>query len=135
MTPNYPNHIIFFDGICNLCNRSVIFIINRDKKNIFSFAALQWPISKEVLGNKFPENSNFNSIIYYENGEIHTLSTAVLRILKKLPFPYSILYYHIIIPKFIRDSIYKYISRKRYYFFGKMNRCMIPHKEILDKFL
>jgi predicted DCC family thiol-disulfide oxidoreductase YuxK len=135
MKPNYPKHIIFFDGVCNLCNSSINFIIKKDKENIFSFAALQWPISKEILKEKYPENSNFKSILYYEDGEIHTLSTAVLKILKKLPFPYSFLYGYITIPKFIRDRIYKIISKNRYYCFGKKNSCMIPKKEIIDKFL
>ena len=135
MFQKLPDHIIFFDGVCNLCNSSVNFVIRRDKKNIFHFASLQWPVARKVLAGNFPDEDNFETILYFENGKIFEKSTAVLRIARKLGFPWNLAYGFIIIPRFLSDGVYMLISRNRYKWFGKKEECMIPTAEVKNKFL
>ena len=132
---NFPNHIILFDGVCNLCNSSVNFVIRHDKRNIFHFASLQWSVARDLLEESYPEGGNFHTILYYENGKIFEKSTAVLKIARQLGFPWKVAYCFIIIPKFIRDAVYMFISRNRYKWFGKRDKCMIPSPELKNKFL
>lgn len=132
---NLPNHIILFDGVCNLCNSSVNFVIRHDKRNIFHFASLQWNVAKDLLEESYPEGDDFQTILYYENGKIFDKSTAVLRIARQFGFPWKFAYGFIIIPRFIRDAVYMIISRNRYKWFGKRDKCMIPSPELKNKFL
>jgi predicted DCC family thiol-disulfide oxidoreductase YuxK len=132
---NLPNHIIFFDGVCNLCNSSVNFVIRHDKQNIFHFASIQWDVTRDLLAENYPEEDYFQTILYYENGRIFEKSTAVLRIARKLGFPWKAAYGFIIVPKFIRNAIYMLISRNRYKWFGKKDKCMVPSPGLKNKFL
>ena len=127
--------IIIFDGICMLCNNSVDFIIKHDRERKFKFAALQWDASIKILSDKKLNQTANNSIILIENQKIYTSSTAVLRILKRLPLPYYLMYGLIIIPPFIRNPIYNLISKKRYKWFGKKDSCTLPSKEPSERFL
>jgi len=126
---------ILFDGVCNLCNGFVQFIIVRDKKRYFRFASLQSDYVASL--NLDAENliSDMNTVILLENGHIYTKSAAVLRIIRHLRFPYPIAYMFIIIPSSIRDFVYNWISRNRYKWFGKREACMIPTPDLLDRFL
>ncbi len=130
-----PDHIIFFDGVCNLCNSSVNFIIRHDKHEIFHFASLQWKISRKILGKEYPENEHYESVIYYEKGKVFQRSEAALRIAKKLDPPYSFLSSLRIIPSFLRDPVYMYISKNRYKWFGKKDSCMLPSPSLRNRFL
>lgn len=128
----FGEHIVFFDGMCNLCSSAVQFVLKRDKKAFFQFSSLQSDFAKKHL----PENlTNMQSIVYLEKGQIFTQSTAVLKIVKHLDGCWPILYILIIIPKFIRDFIYNYIAKNRYKWFGKKAACMIPEKNYADRFL
>lgn len=135
MIQKHPEHIILFDGVCNLCNSSVNFVIRHDKRSIFHFASLQWDVAGELLAENYPEGDDFETILYYENGKIFKKSTAVLRIARQLGFPWKIAYGFIIVPKFIREPVYMIISRNRYKWFGKRDKCMIPSPELKNKFL
>lgn len=127
--------IILFDGVCNLCNSSVNFVIKHDKNNYFRFAALQSETGKQLL-NRFNIGSSFtDSFVLIENNKAYTRSTAALRVAKHLNKLYPILYTFIIIPPFLRDSIYDYIARNRYKWFGKKEQCLIPTDELKSKFL
>ena len=131
-------YIVLFDGICNLCNKSVQFIIKHDSKNKFVFASLQTDAAKNILlhkNSKKINNSNLNTILLVKNDCVYQESTAVLLILKELKIPINLLFAFIIIPKFIRDYFYKIISKKRYDWFGKTDSCWIPEKKIVDRFL
>ncbi len=135
---NKINNIILFDGVCNLCNSSIQFIIKKDKKNVFTFASLQSDAAKNILLQYFPKkknNNRFNTIYLIKNGTVLTESTAILHVFKELKLPYKLLFWFIIIPKFIRDIIYKFISKNRYKWFGKKDTCMVPTKELKSKFL
>ena len=127
--------IIFFDGVCNLCNSSVNFIIKRDKRNKFKFAVFQSDIGKELLIMHNYSSKNFDTLVLLKDNTIHTKSTAALLISKELNSFWKLFYIFIIIPKFLRDFIYLYISRNRYKWFGKKDSCMLPSSEIKSRFL
>ncbi len=128
-------HIILFDGVCNLCNGFVQFVIKNDSENYFQFAPLQSEIGTEIQKKAALNPKNLSSVVYYKNGEIHTKSTAALEIgkkLKKWSVLSSILF---IFPKFFRDFIYDFIAKNRYKWYGKTDSCMIPTPELQNKFL
>jgi len=127
--------IIFFDGVCNLCTGSVKFVIKRDKKDQFRFAALQ---SEEAERYLSPFNLNLkdlNTIILLEDGKVYKRSTAALRIARHLDAGWPLLYSFIIIPEVIRDYLYKQIANRRYKLWGKEESCMVPTAELKTKFI
>ena len=127
--------IILFDGFCNLCIASVQFIINRDSKDIFRFVPIQSDIGKEIILNKEIDCLKNNSIILIKENSVNYRSSAVLHILYYLNTMWKFLIVFYIIPYPIRDFIYNLISKKRYFLFGKKNKCMVPDKNINSKFL
>ncbi len=128
--------VLFFDGECNLCNRTVQFIIKHDRKKIFLFAPLQTAPGKDALENVQKQDGfTPDSIILFYNGKYFIRSTAALRVLKLLGGLWSWLFVGIVLPRFVRDGIYDYVSRNRYKWFGKRDECMIPTPDLLDRFL
>ena len=127
--------IILFDGVCNLCNSSVQFIIKRDKKQHFLYASLQSDAGQDILLQFQLENSDFDSIILVDNEKVYQKSTAILKIFKHLSSAWKLSYGFIIIPKIIRDFVYTIIAKNRYKWFGKKETCMIPTKELKMRFL
>ncbi len=122
------NPLILFDGICNLCNNTVDFIIRKDKKRLFRFVPLQSESGIIILQNfQVPENTD--SIILIWREEIYTESEAVLKIASMLPYPWGIAKAFKILPSFLRNHIYRWIARNRYNWFGKKNTCRIPTDE------
>ncbi|WP_298496607.1 thiol-disulfide oxidoreductase DCC family protein [uncultured Algibacter sp.] len=139
MKVGVPKHkqIILFDGVCNLCNSSVLYVIKRDKKQLFMFAPLQSDVGRHVI-EKFKINtSKIDSIILYhpEKEIIHYKSTAALKIASQLPFPTKALAIFLIVPSFIRNWVYDFIASNRYKWYGKKETCMIPTPELKSKFL
>lgn len=130
------NHkIILFDGVCNLCNGAVTFIINRDKKDVFKFAALQSEIGRGLTSKFNIDTSKVDSIILIDGDKHYEKSSAALRIAKQLSGAYPLLFGFMILPKFIRNAVYDYIARNRYKWFGKRESCMIPTPELKSRFL
>ena len=129
------NRVILFDGVCNFCNSTVNFVIERDKKTIIKFAALQSDAGQQLLKQFNLSTSQFNSFIYIEDGKVFTQSTAALRVCKNLSALWPLLYGFIMVPEFIRDGIYKWIAKNRYKWFGKKDQCMIPSPEVRSRFL
>lgn len=126
------NHkIILFDGVCNLCNSAINFVIKRDKKNVFKFATLQSEYA-EKLGL---DASKMDSIVLIDGENQYSKSSAALHIARQLSSGYPLLYAFIVLPKFFRDWVYDYIAKNRYKWFGKKERCMIPTPELQEKFL
>jgi predicted DCC family thiol-disulfide oxidoreductase YuxK len=126
---------IFFDGVCNLCNSTVQFIIKKDTKNIFSFASLQSDAARNIL-LQYPEESfELNSIILISSHKVYLKSSAVLRIFWKLGKGYKLLFAFWIVPKPIRDVVYDYIAKNRYKWFGKSETCMLPNEDLKKRFL
>ncbi len=127
--------IILFDGVCNLCNRAVIFVIKRDKKNVIHFAPLQSDTAKALLANCNMQIEEMKTFVFIEKGEAYTQSTAALKVCRYLSGLWRLLYGFIIVPVFIRDGIYKWVAKNRYRWFGQKNECMIPTPELQAKFL
>lgn len=127
--------IILFDGVCNLCNGAVVFIIKRDKKDCYRFAALQSDTGREYTAGYRVDTSETDSMVLIENDRCHTKSSAALRIARHLSGAYPLLYGFIILPKGIRDRLYDIIANNRYRWFGRKDRCMIPTPELKKKFL
>ncbi|MDQ6845411.1 MAG: thiol-disulfide oxidoreductase DCC family protein [Bacteroidota bacterium] len=127
--------IILFDGVCNLCNGAVQFVIKRDKHNSIQFAPLQTETAHKLLADHHLPIGEMQSFILIENGNAYTRSTAALRVCRYLKGLWPLMYGLIIVPKFIRDGIYNWIARNRYRWFGQKNECMIPTPELQSKFL
>jgi predicted DCC family thiol-disulfide oxidoreductase YuxK len=128
--------IILFDGICNLCNGSVIFILKREKDPVFQFASIQSEAGKQLLEwCRLPSNYS-QAVVYIENGKVHLGSTAALKIGRNLIFPWSLLSCGgFVFPKFIRDWVYNQIAQHRYQWFGKKDLCMVPTESLKARFL
>lgn len=127
--------IIFFDGVCNLCQGAIQFIIVRDPKDHFKFASLQSKYAKEKLLPFNVDPAIGDSIVLLENGKVYEHSTAALRIAKGLNGLWPLLYAFIIVPKFIRDGVYRWIAKNRYRWFGKSESCWVPTPALKSKFL
>ena len=134
-TTEINNPVIFFDGVCNLCNSSVQFVIKRDPKANFRFASLQSDLAKQLLPKGLSEDDNLQSIVMLSGDTVYTKSTAALRVAKKLSGLWPVLYLFMLIPKFLRDAVYDFIARNRYKWFGKKDECMIPTPEMKERFL
>jgi predicted DCC family thiol-disulfide oxidoreductase YuxK len=127
--------IILFDGICNLCNSSINFVIKRDKKDEFRFTALQEEPGISLLKRHHIDTKDTDSIILIENDIVYVKSSAALRVSRKLSGAWPLMYVFMIIPTFIRNGVYDYIAKNRYKWYGKQDSCMIPNPELNDKFL
>lgn len=127
--------IILFDGVCNLCNSTINFIIDQDKKDLFRFAALQSEQGKKFQ-EKFALNPNeLNSVILIDEDKIYFKSDAVLIITEELGFPFRILNWFSFLPKSFKNSVYDLVAKNRYVMFGKKDFCRVPTPELRSKFL
>ena len=127
-------NLLLFDGVCNLCNGFVQFVILHDKKKKFKFSSLQSSFSQALIAENYPELKEMKTIAYITNGEMMVRSTAALYILKDLGGIFSLTFGAMIIPAFIRDFFYNWLSARRYKFFGKSAVCMVPTAELRERF-
>lgn len=127
--------VILFDGVCNLCNTSVQFVLKHDKKQHFLFASLQSDAASKVLLQFNVTNSNSGTIILIEEGKLYEKSTAVLRIAKKLNPIWNLFYFFIFLPESIRDFVYDIVAKNRYRWFGKSNHCLINTPQNANRFI
>ncbi len=127
--------VIMFDGVCNLCNASVNFVIDRDSDRYFRYAPLQSDAGQRFLKKHGKSVSDFDSVILDEGDRFFTQSTAALRIARKLDGAWPLLYGFIIIPPFLRNLVYNIIARNRYKWFGRKDECRIPTPELKSLFL
>ena len=135
---NLPENkkIILFDGVCNLCDNTIQYVIKHDKKDVFRFVPLQSDLGKEILNYLKIDTSKMDSIVLYEPGVAYFYkSDAALEIVKDLSgfSKWSIIFK--IIPSGLRNPIYDYVARNRYKWYGKKDVCMIPTPELKAKFL
>ena len=128
------NNLILFDGVCNLCNSSVNFIVKNDSKHIFRFASLQSEIGQRILKQHHKNTTEFNSVILINEEKFYEKSDAVLQIVKDLN-GLSWLSIFRFVPRFIRDVVYDFIAANRYSIFGKSETCRIPSPEERELFL
>ncbi len=133
--PTPSNPVIIFDGVCNLCNSSVQFIIRNDAKRHFRFASLQSNFGQSILKQFNLPTNELDSFILLDKGKITVKSTGALQVAKKLSGAWPLLYIFIIVPAFMRDAVYEFIGRNRYKWFGKKEACWLPTPEIKALFL
>lgn len=130
------NPVIFFDGVCNLCNSAVNFVIDHDPKRAFRFAALQSEAARNLLGpEKAKAQSTLSTVLLVEGGLISTRSTAALRVARRLGFPWNALYIFTLVPTPLRDWVYNVVADHRYRWFGKRETCRVPTPELKRLFL
>ncbi|TKD65991.1 thiol-disulfide oxidoreductase DCC family protein [Flavobacterium sp. ASW18X] len=128
--------IILFDGVCNLCNGAVQFIIKRDKRSVFKFASLQSEIGKRLTKERGIDTELLDSIILIEPGiAYYSKSTAALQIMKSFGGIWNLTRLFTVLPEGFRDIVYDFIAKNRYKWFGKKDACMIPTPELQSRFL
>ena len=131
-----PNHaIILFDGVCNLCTSTIQFIIKRDPQGYFTFASLQSEIGRQLLEEHGLQPDALDTFVLVEGSRCFTRSDAALRIAQHLSGGWSLVRVLSLIPKPVRDWGYTVLARYRYRWFGTHETCMVPSRDILDRFL
>ncbi|MCF7973002.1 MAG: thiol-disulfide oxidoreductase DCC family protein [Phycisphaerae bacterium] len=130
-----PSHIVLFDGVCVLCEASVRFIIKHDKAGLFKFAAAQSEAGKQIQSELGTDAMAYQTMILIRHGKAYYKSDAALEIAGSLSSPWKALAWFKILPRWLRDSIYSGIARRRYRWFGRKSACMIPSDSLRDRFL
>jgi predicted DCC family thiol-disulfide oxidoreductase YuxK len=126
--------ILFYDGVCNLCNGTVRFVLKRDRKQAFRFAALQSDYACDALA-RFGVTPELDTIYLLDGGVLYGRSSAALRIARQLRFPWPLMTVFLIVPKPIRDGVYNWVGRNRYRWFGRTDACQIPDANARNRFL
>jgi predicted DCC family thiol-disulfide oxidoreductase YuxK len=135
MSPSSSDKIIFFDGVCNLCNGFVQFIIKRDRSAKFRFASLQSEYARARLTQAHRDPGELYSIIFMDGTNLLERSDAVLEIARHLGGPWSLLTSFKILPRRLRDALYNFVAGNRYRWFGRQDQCMIPTPELKARFV
>ncbi len=135
--PDTAHGIVLFDGVCNLCNASVQFILDRDPRGHFRFASLQSEAGVKALRahGRAPSTGDPDSVVLIEGGRLYDRSDAALRIARRLDGAWPVLAVLFVVPRFIRDAAYKFIARNRYRWFGRTEECRIPSPALRARFL
>jgi len=135
--PNKTNsdQVLLFDGVCNLCNATVQYVIRNDRQKVISFASLQSNFGLQVLSeNKF-DTTSLKTVVYLKNGKVFSKSAAFLLLMRDLGGWHKLMLVFWIIPKFLRDAVYDLIAKNRYAVFGKRDECYVPTPELLERFI
>ncbi len=127
--------IILFDGVCILCQRFVDFIIKHDPSAKIKFSAIQSERGIKLLKQAGFLHGQTEFIVYLREGECFSKSLAILELMSDLGGIWKLFYGFIILPKFLRDFFYDFLAKRRYWFFGRMDSCMIPSTENRIRFL
>lgn len=129
--------IVLFDGVCNLCSASVRFMIARDPKARLRFAAIQSDAGRKLMREHgMPDfEGDPDSIVLVDGDRVYEQSSAALRIARTLTFPWWLLFSWIIVPRFLRDPVYRFIAKRRYEWFGKQETCLVPTPELRARFI
>jgi predicted DCC family thiol-disulfide oxidoreductase YuxK len=127
--------IVIFDGVCNLCNASVDFIIRQDTAGVFKVTANQHETGQRILREQGLDPSQVDTVFLYEAGHLYRRSTAALRIARRLGFPWSLLYAFIVVPAPLRDAVYRVVANNRYRWFGQKETCRLPTSEERARFV
>ena len=131
---NNPS-IIIFDGVCNLCNAAVRFIINRDPQGKFAFTPMHSALADELIAQHGIPNVSEDTLLLIKDNQCFVYSDAVLEIARELTGWWHLLNLFKFIPKSIRDSMYKLVARNRYRLFGQRETCMVPSQDVRKRFL
>jgi predicted DCC family thiol-disulfide oxidoreductase YuxK len=129
--------IVFFDGVCDLCNGVVQFILDRDPHESFTFAPLQSEAAGRLLTARgiTLDREALDSVILVEGDEVYLRSDAALRIARRLSAPWPAAFVFIVVPRFVRDAVYTWVARNRYRWFGRSEQCRVPNPELRARFL
>jgi predicted DCC family thiol-disulfide oxidoreductase YuxK len=127
--------IVFFDGVCNLCNGTVQFLLKIDKHQRLQFGSLQGESAKRILPTYQISPEKLSSIIFIHQNKVYTESSAVLEIFSVIGGPWTTLYIFKLIPSYIRNGIYRIVARYRYKWFGKRSSCRVPTPSERERFL
>ncbi|SDJ92487.1 Predicted thiol-disulfide oxidoreductase YuxK, DCC family [Halovenus aranensis] len=127
--------VLLFDGVCNLCNWSVQFIIERDPEGVFSFAPLQSAAAGTLLARHGLDPDHLDSVVLVEEDRCYTGSTAALRAAAHLGGVYRLLWSLRFVPRQVRDRVYDFVAERRYDWFGRRDQCMVPGPDIEARFL
>jgi predicted DCC family thiol-disulfide oxidoreductase YuxK len=134
MSEALPTRVVLFDGVCNVCNAAVNFIIDRDRAGKFQFASLESDVGRRLCGTHgVPAGAD--SIALIEDGVAYTESAAVLRIARELDGAWPLLFSLVVLPRPIRNRAYRYFAAHRYAWFGKQDSCRVPTPDIRRRFL
>jgi len=129
------NPVVLFDGVCNLCNGAVQFIIRHDPEARFRFASLQSPVGERLRGELGIDGQALDSVILVADGRWYQESDAVLRIARGLGGLWRVVGISRLVPRSLRDRVYRFIARNRYRWFGKVEACWVPTPELRTRFL
>jgi predicted DCC family thiol-disulfide oxidoreductase YuxK len=129
------DHIILFDGICNLCSAFLHFVYQNDKRSVFKFAWIQSEQGTEILEQLQMPTHHYNTIVYIAGGRHYIKSTAFLEIVRYLRFPWPLLRIGYVVPLVIRERIYDLVASYRYKIFGKKESCQMPTGDLRSRFL
>lgn len=128
--------ILYFDGVCNLCNSTVQFIIKKDKRKELKFASLQSEVGQKVSKQLEEKYGNTpDSLVLQHKGKLHIKSDAALQVSRLMGGVWPILAIFLIIPRFVRNAVYDWVARNRYKWYGKQDECMMPTKELKERFI
>ncbi|MTH55527.1 DUF393 domain-containing protein [Bacillus mangrovi] len=127
--------VIFYDGVCNLCSGAVQFMIKHDRYKKFKFASLQSKAGELMLLSQSLDPVRFDSFVLTSGEKVYLKSDAALKVAGMLPFPWKLLGIFRLIPRPLRDSLYGFIARNRYKWFGKKEQCMLPDPSVKERFL
>lgn len=130
---NFP--VILFDGVCNLCNASVQWVLQRDRAGQFRFAALQSETGQHLLAAHGLDQASFDTVVLADGDRIFTRSDAALEIARRLGGPWSWLAVLRWIPRRLRDAVYNWVARNRYRWFGRQEACLLPRPEWKERFV
>jgi predicted DCC family thiol-disulfide oxidoreductase YuxK len=131
----FPQPLILFDGVCNLCTHSVQFVIQRDAKQQFRFASIQSDLGQKVLQQYGLSTTKINTVVLLNNNQIYTHSTAALHIAQHLGGLWQLASLALWIPAPLRDMVYTFVAQNRYRWFGKQESCWLPTPELKNRFL
>lgn len=127
--------VILFDGVCNLCNGFVQWVIRRDPHGRFRFAALQSHAAQQLVAGHPVRPTDMETVLYVRDGRVRERSTAVLHIMKDIGGLWRLMFVFMVLPRFIRNGIYTWVARNRYKWRGKRESCMIPTPELRERFI
>lgn len=128
--------IILFDGVCNLCNSFVQFVIRHDSAGHFQFTSLQSEVGQKLLAQYGTTvAASPETVVLIEQGRLYTHSTAVLHILRGLGGAWQLFYAALLVPRVVRDALYRFVAQHRYQWFGQQDACMLPTPELAQRFL
>jgi predicted DCC family thiol-disulfide oxidoreductase YuxK len=133
--PSSEHATVLFDGVCNLCNGAVNFIIDRDPSGYFRFAPLQSDVAERLLAETDAADATLDTIVLVEDGTAYVRSTAALRIARRLSGPWPLFYAFLAVPRPLRDAVYDWVAAHRYRWFGRREQCRVPTPDLKARFL